>query len=231
MGSILTTLLYYPKMSSNFLTGFHEGVIFSCLWCYLIFLSFYLKTGPTFYNNIYITPWCRISAYAVGVLTGYCVIEASCVCRINGYVKFLISTFAIVIGLACIFTKYSDYTLPSSLDRSILVAYETLSRTLWSICIGWLLFLCTIKQGGIVNKILSWPIWSPLAKLNYSCYLVHYIVLLVMIHSQIVPLYYQVHTVVNKFVSYIFFSYVVAIFVSIFIETPFFILEEKLFKR
>jgi hypothetical protein len=52
-----------------------------------------------------------------------------------------------------------------------------------------------------------------------------------MIDSQKMPLYYQPHLVVNSFVSYIFFSYVSALVVTIFFETPFFVVEKKLFKR
>ncbi|CAF0805029.1 unnamed protein product [Adineta steineri] len=66
---------------------------------------------------------------------------------------------------------------------------------------------------------------------NYSCYLVHSTVLHTMIYSQTMPFFYQAHLVVNNFISQIFFSYVAAIFVTIFFETPFFQLGKKLFKR
>ncbi len=146
-------------------------------------------------------------------------------------IKFFTTILMILISLICLFTTYPDYILPLGLNRTIIVIYESLSRTLWSICIGWILFLCSINQGGIVNKILSWPIWAPLARLNYSCYLVHSTVILVIISNQITPMYYQGHMIVNYCVSYIVLSYAAAISVSIFIETPFFILEKKLFKR
>jgi hypothetical protein len=48
------------------------------------------------------------------------------------------------------------------IDRAIVVAYQSLSRTLWSMVISWIIFLCNIHQGGIVNTILSYPIWIPL---------------------------------------------------------------------
>ena len=151
--------------------------------------------------------------------------------RMNRSLKFIITIFMIFIGLICIFGTYPDYILLNGLSRSILVAYQSLSRTLWAMCIGWMLFLCSINQGGIINKFLSWPIWSPLAKLNYSCYLVHSIILFIILLNRKVPMYYDGHQVVNQFVSHIFFSYTAATLVVIFIETPFFVLEKKLFKR
>jgi peptidoglycan/LPS O-acetylase OafA/YrhL len=82
-----------------------------------------------------------------------------------------------------------------------------------------------------VNKILSWPIWAPLARLNYSCYLVHATIISIILFGQTLPQYYQGHLVVNNFVTHIFFSYVAAIVVYIFLETPFFIIEKHFLKR
>jgi peptidoglycan/LPS O-acetylase OafA/YrhL len=113
----------------------------------------------------------------------------------------------------CLFTTYPDYILASGLNRSIIVAYQSLTRTLWSIVIVWPLFLCIPHQGGFVEKILSWSIWTLLAGLNYSCYLVHST--------------YQSHLLVNNFVSHIFFSYAAAIVVTILFETPFLLLKRN----
>ena len=151
--------------------------------------------------------------------------------RIKKSLKFLTSILLVLIALLCLFTTYPDYILPAGLNRTILVIYQSLSRALWSICIGWILFLCSTNQGGIVNKILSWPIWSPLARLNYSCYLVHWTVLLVIIYNHVTPTYYQGQMMINYCIAYIVLSYAAAILVSVFIETPFFVLEKKVFKR
>ena len=195
----------------------------------LVFLL--IKPGPTFFKNIYITPWCRISAYAVGMLTGYMVIDTGRHYRINKYIKWFGTVLIVLIALACLFTTYPDYIHVPGLSRSVLVIYQSLSRTLWSIVIGWLLFLCSTNQGGIVNKILSWPIWAPLARLNYSCYLVHATIIYITLYGQTMPMYYQGHLVINNFISHIFFSYVAAIVVTIFFETPFFVFEKKFLKR
>lgn len=193
--------------------------------------EFVFQDDLRFFKYVYVAPWCRISAYAVGILVGYSVIEVNRRVRLSRCMKYSITILIILIGFVCLFGTYPNYILPSGLDRSIQITYETLSRTFWSICIGWLLFLCSTNQGGFVNRILSWPIWLPFARLNYSCYLIHSTVLLVFIFSQKVPTYFDGHTLINRFVSHIFFSYLAAIFVTVFIETPFFLLEKKLFKR
>lgn len=55
--SILGILLRYPQMSLNALQAFGQ------------------TAGRTFFNTIYVTPWCRISPYAAGLLVGFLVIS------------------------------------------------------------------------------------------------------------------------------------------------------------
>ena len=139
--------------------------------------------------------------------------------------------FTILIAFTCLFSTYRDYILPAGLNRAILIGYQSIVRTCWSSCIGWLLFLCSINQGGFVNKILSLSIWLPFSKLNYSCYLIHSTIILIILLNQIIPMYYQGHLLVNYSISFILLSYTTAIVIAIFIETPFFIIEKKIFKR
>jgi peptidoglycan/LPS O-acetylase OafA/YrhL len=141
------------------------------------------------------------------------------------------SIIAIALALACLFALYPDEILVPGIDRTSFIIYQSLSRTLWCLAMGWLFFLCMTNQGGIINKILSWPIWAPLARLNYSAYLIHMTIIFIIMTNLKIPYYNQPHIVVNNFVSHIFFSYVAAIVVYIFLETPFFIIEKKLIKH
>lgn len=151
--------------------------------------------------------------------------------RMRKSIVVFFSIIATILALICLFAMYSDSILVPGIDRTSFIFYQSLSRTIWSVSIGWLFFLCMINRGGIVNKILSWSVWAPLARLNYATYLIHLTLIFIMNTSQRIPFYFQPHLVINNFVSHIFFSYVTAVIIVIFIETPFFILEKKLFKR
>ncbi|CAF1089611.1 unnamed protein product [Adineta steineri] len=208
--SILGILLHYPNMTVN---SFDE---------------FQFAPGTNFFNTIYVTPWCRISAYAIGLLTGFLLITMGRTYRFNVYSKLIGTLLAIAICLTCLFSVYREYANEPGLSRASLVTYQCLSRTGWALAIGWLIFLCSSNQGGIVNTILSWPIWLPFARLNYAAFLVHPTILYIIIFNRTVPFYYQPHILVNNLVSHIFFSYVAAIVVNIFFETPFVVIEKKL---
>lgn len=151
--------------------------------------------------------------------------------RLRGFTKYFGTFLNVSIALGCIFATYPDNIMSSGLSRTFLIVYQSICRPLWSIAIAWLLFLCSTNQGGFVNRILSWPIWTPFARLNYSCYLIHATIIYITLFNQMNPVYFHGITVVNNLTVHIFFSYMAAILVAVFFETPFFILEKKLFKR
>src|SRR5690349_20598115 len=100
-------------------------------------------------NTIYVTPWCRISPYFIGVLTGFFVLNTGRSYRINKSILIVFSILAILFALTCLFAFYPDYILVPGIDRTSFIIYQSLSRTLWSAAIGWLFFLCMTNRGGI----------------------------------------------------------------------------------
>merc|ERR1711872_1102976 len=67
--------------------------------------------------------------------------------------------------------------------KTTITFYMGVKRLAWSIGLGWIVFACVKGYGGPVNSILAWGAWAPLAKLTYSCYLVH-LTMVYWIHSQ-----------------------------------------------
>ena len=176
-------------------------------------------------------PWCRIGAYAIGLLTGFLIINTGRHYHVNRFVRIIGTLIAITLAVTSIFWNYPNYISSTGLSRTSTFAYQILSRPMWSIAILWLIFLCTIGRGGIVNRILSSSMWLPLARLNYAAYLIHITIIFITVFNQTNPLYYQLMTCISSYVAHLVFSYLAAILVVIFFETPFFILEKKLFKR
>ncbi|CAF0901816.1 unnamed protein product [Adineta steineri] len=217
MSSIFGLLLYYPHLNPN---NVRNAIQQSTQ-----------PTEPTYFNVIYVAPWCRISAYAIGLLTGFLVINKGRTYSINSKIKLIGNLLTTSSFLVCIFSMHGDYNSVNGLNRASIIAYDMLSRPAWSLAVGWIIFLCSITENGIVNKILSWPIWIPLTRLNYATYLIHLTIIYIIIYNQTMPFYYQPLTVINNYVSQLFLSYVSAIPIVIFLERPFFIIEKKLFKR
>lgn len=60
--------------------------------------------------------------------------------------------------------------------RADFVAYETLYRPAWAVCICWVIWACHHGYGGFINYILSMPFFLPLSKLSYGVYMIHWAV-------------------------------------------------------
>ena len=185
----------------------------------------------SFFNKLYIAPWTRIVAYAVGLFIGFIVPNTGQKCHLNAPLKVAGNTLAIGASSFCIITPYFAAIVSEAWSRSVIIAVQTIYRPLWSIAIGWLIFLCSTKNGGIVEKIFSWPVSVPLAQLNYSVYLIHTMIIYITLYNSTQLIHFQPHILLNNFVSYTFFSYLAAIVVVLLFEAPFVVLEKKLFSR
>lgn len=176
-------------------------------------------------------PYCRVAPYASGMITGFIISQLGRSYPIKRILLICGNCLAIICGLTCIYSNYGDAFLEDGLSRASRTAHQVLQRPAWGLSISWLIFICSINKGGIVNRFLASPLWSPLVRVNYAAYLIHMIVILITLLNVSVPSYYQFMTCLNSFVAQLFFSYLAAVPVFIFFETPFFFLEKRLLKR
>lgn len=51
--------------------------------------------------------------------------------------------------------------------------YNSLSKVGWSLFLSWVTVACARGRGGLVERLLSWGFFSPLARMSYVAYLVH----------------------------------------------------------
>ena len=114
----------------------------------------------------------------------------------------------------------------------------------------WLIFACHKGYGGVINRILSWEAFGPLAKLSFGVYLLHLSVAVFVISymtfdyaiSHIFVVSHQhMHNFLLLLTLLIFFQSVLAITVYwissiiavpmfVFLEVPLVVLEKLLFK-
>ena len=121
-----------------------------------------------YFDFLYMKPYCRIQAYVIGLITGYCV-------HLYMRQKYTLSKYWVLVGwsLAACFLLgplYGSYHVKSTnLSAAI---YNSLSRISWSIGLSLIIYL-SIVDGGLVDKLLSWSLWVPLSRLTFAAYLIH----------------------------------------------------------
>lgn len=114
--------------------------------------------------------------------------------------------FFIGISLASLFgvwPMYNKYDFENILHGM----YASLHRICWSMGVSWIVFTCAIDQAGPIASILNWGVWGPLAKITYSGYLVHFIILLTNSGISRVPAHFDMYRAVSNQYAYCIHKY------------------------
>ncbi|UJR32240.1 hypothetical protein I4U23_019706 [Adineta vaga] len=177
-----------------------------------------------FANKIYITPWCRIGAFIIGMITKLILEQYHPI--LSSIKVILFTIISILLAIICIYLPfYSNY-----FPKFILILHQSLSHQCWSIAIGWLIFACSTNHGRLINKILSWPFWMIVARLSYSAYLIHATIILVHVYNQLSTIHYQTSVIFNNFVSLTILSLFASIFIVVLVEMPCSLVEKRMRK-
>jgi peptidoglycan/LPS O-acetylase OafA/YrhL len=182
-------------------------------------------------KKIYYPTHIRMHAWLVGVLIGY-------ILHLTKHRRFQLSKTAVFAGWtgalavigALIFGTHPlqqlDYSGPLIYDA----IYESTSRVLWSIAVGWIIFASVNGYGGWVNGILSWPGFQPLGKLSYSIYLVHMVLQTIQSAAIRQPRYFANTTVMHTVWGDFGLTLTICLLWSLAFESPIATIEKYLFR-
>eukprot|EP00042_Codosiga_hollandica_P041842 m.377058 g.377058 ORF g.377058 m.377058 type:complete len:161 (-) comp56191_c0_seq23:75-557(-) len=95
--------------------------------------------------------------------------------------------------------------------------------------LGWITFACMRGIGDVIDMLLSAPIWIPLARMTYSAYLVHPVVLTAYFAAVQNPFHLDGPNILFVYAGAVFISYATAAVLVLFVEMPFGNLEKLAF--
>ncbi len=137
---------------------------------------------------------------------------------------------ALGVMVAVLFGLYGSYNgHPTSMTQNVL--YVGLNRVAWSLAIAYFILCCANGKLTFVNKILSLPIFLPLSKLSYSCYLLHIFVLTVVESVHRVLFHYSDYTLVSVYLLTLSITYITAACLFVMVEMPAAKLEAMFLKK
>ncbi|XP_076437337.1 O-acyltransferase like protein-like [Babylonia areolata] len=142
-------------------------------------LSMFKNTGE-YFDKIYLTPWCRVGPYAVGLLLGFILYKTPRDYKMDRMTVMVGWVLAWAVGLTLAYINYDnlkDLAHGIRWNAGQMAAFESLAKWVWAVCVGWVIFACYTGYGGFINTLLSWSAWAPLSRLTYGVYLVHLVVL------------------------------------------------------
>ena len=84
-----------------------------------------------------------------------------------------------------------------------------------------LVLICMRGDGGVVNQLLSWRPWDTMAKLSYTAYLVHPVLIRIVLYNRLDLVDFDFGFFIVHFIFFVVTSYTIAFFVHTLVEAPF----------
>ncbi|XP_012225930.1 nose resistant to fluoxetine protein 6-like [Linepithema humile] len=189
------------------------------------YISYAYEYVPTFdemfrlANVLYLPSWIRISSYLVGIITGYILVKLNKKLSLNKQILILCWFLGITCNISVLFGLYKRQI--SVLSSAIYIA---LSKSAWTIGIGWIVIACSTKNGGIIEKILSFRGFIPLSKLTYCAYLIHpFVIQSVNLYAETAS-HAEIPYLVNRFFGYVVMSFGCSYILTLMAEMPYILL-------
>jgi len=138
----------------------------------------------------YVKPWNRAQPYLIGIVLGYILHKMRKTPTLNLNPVAILWIWLGVAGMA-IATLYgvANYNLLENINvalpcdqqdepcqqapTAVRVIYNGFAKIAWGLSVAWVILACTKGKGGVVDSILSWSAWVPLARVQYLVYLLH----------------------------------------------------------
>lgn len=202
---ILAPALIYPlwRWGKRVLLAIGLLAILSVLCVFTTILvndfQLYKDSGGLMQKLTYFPTHARMSVYLLGTIFGYILHRL----KATGFVKFPKYYYAIgwatcfaALGLM-IYGRFEMARTDVQEYSSVVDAfYEALSRPVFASCVLWIIFACINGQGGVIDDFLSSSLFQPLAKLSYTMYLLHLLLLTMAVSS---PKTYTVFSMMDIF--------------------------------
>lgn len=91
---------------------------------------------------------------------------------------------ALMGSLLLIFISLHCLSVTNILGSNLKPKYFCVARIFWSLAICYIIFACVHGHGGVINSLLSLPLWQPLSRLSFVTFLIHIEVVTILIGNR-----------------------------------------------
>jgi len=108
--------------------------------------------------------------------------------------------------------------------------FSLFSRFVFVFGVAILMHFSFCGYGGVLKSIFEWSVWTPLARLTYTAYLLHPVIIWVTYCNRTQLFHYDGFVMTDEFISHVVLAYSAAAGAFVLLEKPMMNLEGVLFK-
>ena len=135
-------------------------------------------------ERLYFSPYCRFQTYGIGLILGLALYQRDQIKSFFDRTPVVprvamiwgLWAFGFLCGIICVYGCY-PYANGGHMGVWAAAFYNATFRVLWGIFLSILILLCNLGYGGVINDILSANFWIPFARVNYTTYIIHLMLL------------------------------------------------------
>lgn len=109
--------------------------------------------------------------------------------------------------------------------------YSALSRPLWALATGWMIFASITKQAGFIGRLLAAKCFVPLSRLTYPAFLIHPIVMALFYGSRQASFHFSHYLMLYLILGNIVITYASAFVLAALFELPLLSIERTIRAR
>ncbi|CAG9860596.1 unnamed protein product [Phyllotreta striolata] len=191
--------------------------------------TYYQKSSSDAYmNTYYLKTETRAAPWLIGVILGYFLTKKELMeAKLSKKIVIAMWLLSATVLLTCVLGGHSTLRRPEyfKLQNSF---YITLVRPAFVLAVAWIIWACATNRGGLVNALLSLPIFQFLNKFIYSMYLVHVTALYMIVFAYKTPIYFNVFNLAYWFWGIFMCSFGLSIIWVLIFESPMIAIEKIL---
>ncbi|XP_037557843.1 nose resistant to fluoxetine protein 6 [Dermacentor silvarum] len=150
-------------------------------------------------NYVYVLPFYHGMCYFSGCVT-FLLLKKYGQVKISQTKQIGMWCLTLTCALATLFLKYDWNRGHGPTGEWIKIPLAFIERLMWSFCIGWTVFACSTRRGGVLWSFLSWRVFVPLSRLCFGIYIIH------------VPLFFIKSNIARERIFYSHFTLVLQTF-------------------
>jgi len=187
-----------------------------------------MTANADYQDWVYEKFYMRIPVYFVGMLAAFLLLEVEKRGRerLKWFVLWPVYIVSGVLMYFAVFGSLSLYQSQGNWNRVEMVTYLCFTRVAFAIGVAMLLHTFYIGHGYLVRKVFEWHIWSVLARLTFSAYLYHPILMSVVYFGSTTFFHYSPPNVTLYWFGFVVAAFITSSFSYLLIERPLMNLEK-----